>query len=250
MDNLCFCLSSLKDLLMLTERDIEWLRFMGRFSVVTAQHLMAYADKSKAIISRRLIFMVNEGLVEVAPVTLARRRLYSVTTDGRRRVGLPGKHSGIRLVDAEHDSALAWWFMQESKRLPNAEFLTDREIRSLDWRTDNKSIAPMYAVERFGSSRRLMFPDFVQVVGEKFLAYELEYSPKYFKRTLENMQAYAASSKVQAVMYASPERLLPVIQKAAAKVNKDRQLAGLDPKIYVSRIKDGGENGIVTETVN
>lgn len=233
---------------MLTERDIDWLRFMGRFSVLTAQHLMVYADKSKAIISRRLIHMVNEGLVEVAPVTIGRRRLYSVTTDGRRRVGLAGKHSGIRLVDAEHDSALAWWFMQEVKNFPNSEFLTDREIKALDWRTDNKAAAPMYAVERHGSTRRLMFPDFVRVVGDKFLAFELEYSPKYFTRTLANMEAYAASAKVAAVMYACPDRLLSVVVKAAKKVNGDRELAGLDRKIYVSRIKDGGENGFVTET--
>lgn len=234
---------------MITERDIDWLRFMGRFPMVTAQHLIVYSGTSKVIVSRRLTELVKVGCVEVAPVTLARRRLYSVTTDGRQRIGLPGKHRGIKLGEAEHDSLVVWWFMNETARFPDDEFHTDREIRALDWDTDGGRIAPMFAVERHGSRKGLMFPDFVRVIGDKFLAYELEFSPKYLRRTVENMEAYAAAPNVAGVMYACPDRLLSVVKKAAQQVNKSRALAGLGQKIYVSRVKDGGENGFAAETV-
>lgn len=236
---------------MLTERDVDWLRFMGRFPLLTAQHLMVYAGKSKAIVSRRLIEMTNAGYVEVALVTInGGRRLYSLSNEGRKQIGLPGKASGIRIGSAEHDSLVAWWFMQESQKFPDSEFLTDREIRSHERSVERNGLAPRYAVPRGGVNKGLMFPDFIRVQGDKFLAYELEYSPKYLKRTIENMQVYAGAADVAGVLYAAPGRLLPVVTEAAKKVNGDRQLVGLPPKIWVKQIWEGGDYGFVAEAVN
>lgn len=242
----------------LTERDLEWLRFVGRFPFATPPTIQRelarlHGEANMRSVWRRVQAAREMGLVETKRFVADKPAAVWLTREGMNAAGVPGEVSTPRLGQFHHDLHvldLAQWLVVER---PQHTLVTEREMRREDTPNSAEADEPKWAVHRrtvdghrSGGATRV-YPDLVTVRADgKHLIHEVEVSPKEVRRLVRLMLSYLHSDVVAGVRYyclpAAEERV-----KRAAEAAKARAAElGLAPHIYVvpwdeTQIQGGGK---------
>lgn len=211
-----------------TERDVRWLEWMGRWRFVTAPMIeREFTSRGESAplkaIERRLRGLTTLGLVEFERLLAGLPRLYWLTLDGLRTAGLDGAVARPKLAEVMHDATVvdvAHWLTRY--RVPSHTLVTEREIRRMEWGTRGEEKQAVYSLplpER--AARGRAWPDLVSVNAEgKAWGHEVEHSVKEHRRLVRLMLAYAGSDVFRgAVYYPTSEKTFASVSRAAEEAN-------------------------------
>lgn len=224
----------------LTERDQEWLRWVGRFRGVTAGQvagwfLPAVASGTK-IVERRARTWRALGLATAQPVLAEVPQLHNLTGPGMAAVGLDGPVRHVNVGTCRHDVAvtdLAVWLHHAR----GSRMRTEREIRA---REPNTASNPQWALlAQPGAGRRLLYPDLLTLEDRdgdrRVFAHEVELAGKDRRRLVALMLSYARADHIYRVRYYAHHSVRERIERAAAEANKKADdLWGRSGRIYVT----------------
>lgn len=219
-----------------TERDVEWLTWLGRWKGATAPQVAARflseVPSGVKVVERRARVWRERELVSSQRVLAGVPAVHSLTREGMRLVGLEGPVRVPSVGQLRHDLAVtdcATWLWQER----GEAMLTEREIRAADPAT---TTAPRWALAAAPEAgRRIVYPDLITVTqnGEG-LAHEVELTPKEHKRIVALMLAYVRADHIARVRYYATEGLRERIERAAAEANEFAQVRGGERAVFVT----------------
>lgn len=211
-----------------TERDLRWLEWMGRWRFVTGPALVReFVGRGESapptVVDRRFRAFAQLGLVEYERVLAESPRLYWLTRSGMQLVGLEGAVVSPKFADIRHDLVVldvAHWLRTE--RVPSHELVTEREIRRSETPNQFEPVTPTYSLhlpERAAHSRA--YPDLVTVNPQgRAWGHEVEFSKKEHRRLVRLMLAYAGSDRYAGAVYYPTEQVRAGVERAAAEANE------------------------------
>ena len=188
-----------------TERDLAFLEWIGRFRGVTSAQVagwfipQAAEDVGVRIVNRRLSVMRNMGLVTSDRVLAHHPAIHNLTRAGMNKAQVYGPVRSFSVGQLDHDLAVTDLLIWLKRRDGDIRSLTEREVRAIDT-PDTDS--PKYAVKALpGSGRRLIYPDLITISGNVGIAHEVENSAKEVSRLRALMVAYALNDRLSGVVY-------------------------------------------------
>ncbi|WP_301485609.1 hypothetical protein [Intrasporangium sp.] len=218
---------------VLTERDQEWLRWIGRWRAVTAEQVARWfvpeLSSGVKVVERRARVWRELGLVETRRILATTPAVHTLRGPAMTLFGISGPVRHPLVGQLSHDLAvvdLAIWLRQRDRSL---KFLTEREIRATD---DPNTDTPLLAVKAAeGSGRKLVFPDLISITvradgSGAATAHEVELTSKDHPRMVALMTSYVVSEGIVAAHYYAAPPLRRRITKAAAEVNGWAKSAG------------------------
>lgn len=229
---------------LLTERDVEWLAWVGRWRFVSAGQLSREFGRRGLsapvkVVERRLRAMRELGLVSSERVVADVPAVHSLTRDGMRVVGLSGPVVGPKLAEFRHDLAVTDLACELLLQKPGHRLVTEREVRHAETpnqlaRETSVGVVRRWSVvlpeKRFGG----VYPDLVtETPSGAVWAHELEASRKEHRRLVRLMLAYARASYVRGVKYYAVESVLAGVKKAALEANALSASEGLPARVDV-----------------
>lgn len=209
----------------MTERDVEWLRWVGRFRGVTAAQIAGWfipdTPSGVKVVERRARVWRDLGLATSEGVLAGVAQLHNLTGAGMAAVGIEGPVRHVNVGTCRHDVAvtdLAVWLRHER----GARIVTEREIRA---REPSTTVTPRQALlAQPGAGRRLLYPDLVTVHQQddgtrRAFAHEVELSGKDRRRLVALMLSYARAEHLHRVRYYAHESVRGRVERAAQEAN-------------------------------
>ncbi|MFK0009896.1 hypothetical protein ACIQTZ_22865 [Paenarthrobacter sp. NPDC090520] len=221
----------------MTERDVELLRFVGRWAFCTIEQIGPVMGMSDQVVRRRIRALRGHELLTADRLLVGYPSLVSLTREGMRFVEISGPVIGPKLGQFHHDYLVVQWATEQMAKQPDWTFVTEREMRAAD--TVNQQEVthkePLYAVERLaGKTTERIYPDFLAITPNgDHLAFELEYSRKHGARLEKLMAAYSFSERIKGVQYFCLPDAYSVVSRAANIVNEKMKETGRPQKIWV-----------------
>lgn len=226
-----------KPLGRVTERDLQMLRYIGRWPFCTIVQLGRFMSMSDQVTRRRVRALRAHELVTTDRLLFDYPALISLTREGMRMIGLSGPVVGPKLGQFHHDYLVVEWATEQMQKQTDWEFVTEREMRASDTVNQHEVTrrAPLYAVERLaGKTAERIYPDFLAINQKgEHLAFELEYTKKNLARIQKLMTAYSLTERIKAVQYFCLPDAYGVVSKSANDVNLKMKKSGHPQKIWV-----------------
>lgn len=232
----------------LTERDRDWLSWVGRWVFVTAESIerewvRLYGQANRRAVLRRVQAARELGLVETERMVANRPAAIWLTRDGMRLVGAGGESTRPRLSEFHHDLYVVDLAQKLLVGNPQTQIITERELRREDTPGGRVSQAPLFAVQRRDSAgvvlsgNRRIYPDLVTVRAKtgNHLIHEVEHTPKDVRRLVQLMTSYQESENVDGIRYYVFEPALDRVERAKAIAEKRSRERGNRTPIYVVR---------------
>lgn len=232
----------------MTERDVEFLGWIGRWRGVTGQQVarefmrrgVLPGDQAGAerVVYRRLSALEELGAVNFTRPIAALPRVYFSTAAGMELADLVGSVVRPKVSDLHHDLAVVDLAHQLSLSRPDDVLVTEREIRH----TDTPGFEPDGREYRFSaampetSGRK--FPDLASVRsnqegGEEVWVHEVERTRKAVPRLIRIMLMYAYADHIRGAVFWAYPPLLALVQQAGRVANEKCAELGKKPKIAV-----------------
>lgn len=218
---------------VVTQRDHEWLRWIGRWRAVTAEQVarrfVPELTSGVKVVERRLRVWRELGLVESRRILAGTPAVHTLRGPGMALVGLGGPIRHPIVGQLAHDLAvvdLALWLQRD----PGVRIITEREIRAADGPSEQSPRLAVLATE--GSGRQLVFPDLIEVVVRPdgrgaSVVHEVELTGKEHKRMVALMTSYVVEERVVGARYYATGSLRRRVAKAAAEVNEWARSTGV-----------------------
>ena len=211
---------------VLTERDQEWLRWIGRWRAVTAEQVarrfVPELSSGVKVVERRVRVWRDLGLVESRRILATSPAVHTLRGPGMELVGITGPIRHPIVGQLAHDLAvvdLSIWLQRDEA----VKVITEREIRAADAPNATDPRLAVSAVE--GSGRQLVFPDLISVAtrpdgSRAATVREVELTGKEHSRMVALMTSYVVSPRIEAAHYYAAPTLRRRIERAAAEVNE------------------------------
>lgn len=235
----------------LTERDREWLSWVGRWWFVTAENIEAewvrkYGQANRRAVLRRVQAAREMGLVESLRMVANRPAAVWLTKEGMRLVGIRGEATRPRLAEFHHDLYVVELAQKLVAERPDTELVTERELRREDTPGGAANIDPQYAVQRRNSNavilggNRRVYPDLVTVrkANGHHLIHEVEHTPKDVRRLVSLMTSYQESENVDGIRYYAFDAALDRLERARAIAVERSESRGNRTPIQIVRWDD------------
>lgn len=228
---------------VLTDRDLEWLRWVGRWRGVTAAQIAAWflpeQDAGVKIAERRARVWLSHQVTRADLVLAGVPRLHNLRSAGMRLLDLDGPVRRVSVGTCRHDLAvvdLATLWHHRGRTL-----ITEREIRAAEGSPNVKELV-LTVPGLPDAGRGRLIPDLLTVHSDStpdapaFAAHEVEVSPKPTARVEALMLSYGASPQHRRVNYYVGDPFRSRYEKCAARVNRrivDRGISGSEKiKVY------------------
>ncbi|WP_432951287.1 hypothetical protein ACQPXM_41465 (plasmid) [Kribbella sp. CA-253562] len=229
-----------------TERDVAWLAWIGRWRGATSVQVSAeFAGRGesapKTVVDRRLRGLKEIGLAEMHRMVHDLPSAWSLTREGMNVAGVAGRVLKPRLADFRHDHEVIMIARQVAVDKPSHQLVTEREIRRLETPDGGVLKDPKYSVRMMGTGRSLrwLYPDLVSVSPEgQTWAHELEASRKDSRRLVRLMMAYIYADHITGVRYYAVPQVEATVKAAAAEANAAAAEIGRPRKIFVQPWRD------------
>lgn len=229
----------------LTDRDRELLRFIAGQRFILAAHAQAFLDAPRVVTYRRLLALVDAGLLSYRRIFHAEPGCYQITNGGLAVIDSPLPKAKIDLRTYRHDVGATWlWTHSQHHRYGPAErVFSERELRSLDERLDHELGTERFGVETGGYDRAgrpaLHHPDVLVLASdERGVALELELSVKARSRLESILLGYAHCPRVHRVVYVTDSGAVNrVLRDTVASFGLD----GVVQVLYVSNPDRDGQ---------
>lgn len=224
----------------LTGRDLELLGFVAAHRFVLAAHVESWLGTSSQFSYRRLLGLVEVGLLSHERIFHAQPGCYRVTNGGLAVIDSELPRPTIDLRTYGHDVGVVWlWLACRAGRFGQVERLfTEREMRSHDQSAKdferNRFGVPVDGYDRAGRQRS-HYPDLLGIKSEGGrLALELELTLKG-RRRLENiLVGYGGQSLIGRVIYVTGR---PAVARALLSAGAE---LGLEQLIEVQTLPPAG----------
>jgi DNA-binding Lrp family transcriptional regulator len=218
---------------MLTTRDREIVRWVGRHGVVQAEHVMKRLSIGRTATYRRIHELVDSGLLRRHRMLYNDGGLLTATAEGLRWAGL-GRLAPVRISLAliPHMIASAALAAELEPRLGDATLLSDREHRAAENAT-GRAIASAVLGSPREDRPHLHRPDFALLgAGDgRVIAIEVELTVKTQTRLERILRGYVRNRNVSGVRYYASPEIRDAVRRAAGAVGAERllELAPLPP---------------------
>lgn len=215
-----------------TDRDLEWLEWMSNWRFVTSSLITReFSGRGKSapptVVDRRLRALSDLGLVAYERVLADVPRLYWITREGMRSVGVEGAVVEPKLSDIRHDllvHEVAHWLA--TTRARSHRLVTEREIRRTEWPNQHDVKSAVYSIplpERRTNARA--YPDLVSVnEAGRAWGHEVECSRKDHRRLVRLMLGYTTAEAYAGAVYygtvSGPRPTLESVKRAAVEANR------------------------------
>lgn len=231
-----------------TERDVEWLSWLGRWKGATSPQIAARwvpeVPSGLKVVERRVRVWTSLGLVTGQRVLVGVPSIHSLTREGMTLAGIEGPVRTPNVGQLRHDLAVTdcatWLWHREG-----AKMLTEREVRAADPAVVTKRLKgggvkvthpePKWAlIAAPEAGRRLVYPDLITVHEGSGLGHEVEVTPKDHRRLVALMEAYVRAKHIKAVRYYAPKGLRYRVEKAAEEANATATRYGIPETVSVT----------------
>ena len=200
-------------------RDRELVHFVGRFGIVSIDHVAAEFGISHTAAYRRVGRCIESGLVERLSVLRDEPSVLRATRGGLRYAGLEMRVASVSPATVTHALRCA----TVAQRHLNASGKGDRILTERELRLAERDAEEPIARAKFpfvgsrGGRPRWHTPDLVVLKGGETHAFEVELTPKAPRRLLDIMEAWEFSPWVDQVIYlCAPGRTLAAVKRAVA----------------------------------
>lgn len=212
---------------ILTERDLEVLRWLGRHRLATAEQVARRFGMERAKAYRRLRILADGQLVRYEP-GIRSRRVYLATRIGLRTVNLTLPPATVSAASFAHDIAVVEVAIDLENRV-GCDVISERELReegaTYTLRPDHNDLT---------RHRRGRWPDLV-IEGypnlDSRVAIEVELTRKKQQRVLDKLLAYLGS-QYTGVMYLTPT------EEAARRIRAWAHQIGASHLIHARTLPD------------
>lgn len=208
---------------MLTARDREIARWIGRHGVVRPEHVMMRLSIGRTAAYRRIHELIGCGLVRRYRVLYNDGGLLTATVDGLRWAGLHRlSPPRISLGLVHHMIASAALAADLEPRLGDETLLSDREHRAAENATGQPIASAILGSARDGHTR-LHRPDFalLSAGGGRVIAMEVELTLKTRTRLERILRGYVRNRNVSGVRYYASPEIGDAVRRAARAVGAD-----------------------------
>jgi hypothetical protein len=208
---------------MLTMRDHEIVKWIGRQGVARTEHVMTRFSIGRTAAYRRVHELVGYGLLRRHRLLYNDGGLLTATAEGLRCAGLhrlaPAR---ISLALIPHTLASAALAAQLEPQLVDQTLLSDREHRAAENAAGEPIASAIIGSHRDGSGG-LHRPDFVLVrrSGAEVIAVEVELTLKSRTRLERILRGYLRNQNVAVVRYHAAPPIAEAVRRAARAVGAD-----------------------------
>lgn len=215
---------------MITERDLEIVRFVARFSWVTTEQVRQWisgvdgGSAAMRVTNRRLAELLERGLLLDDRILSEHGRVVWASREGLSSVDVEGGHvHPPRISQARHDKMVTDLALNLMITKPTHTLVTEREMRRADTPHDAAPDAPMYVTVQPGIRARRVYPDLLTIApsGAR-VVHEIETTAKAHGRLVTLALSHLTNDAVGAVRYYAPREVAGVIEKS---LNEARQTA-------------------------
>ena len=216
----------LGDAIVLTARDREIVKWIGRQGVVRSEHVMTRFSMGRTATYRRLHELVDYGLVRRHRLLCDDGGLLTATADGLRWAELhPLSPPRISLSLVPHMIASAALAAELEPQLVHGTLLSDREHRAAENAAGRPLASAVLGFDR-PDRARLHRPDFALVGagGEQMVAIEIELTLKTRTRLERILRGYLRNRNVASVRYYTSPQIGDAVRRAARTAGADRLL--------------------------
>lgn len=211
---------------MLTARDREIVRWIGRQGVARTEHVMTRLSIGRTAAYRRVHELVDYGLVRRHRVLYNDGGLLTATVDGLRWAGLDRlAPPRISLALVPHMIASATLAAELEPQLDEETLLTDREHRAAENAT-GQPIASAILGSAADNHARLHRPDFVLLGADAgpVIAIEVELTLKTRARLERILRGYVRNRNISVVRYYASPEIGDAVRRAARAAGADQLL--------------------------
>ena len=228
---------------MLTRRDREIVRWIGRHGAVQAQHVMTRFSIGRTAAYRRLHELVEYGLIRRHRLLYNDAGLLTATPDGLRWAALQRlSPARISLALLPHTIASAALAALLEPDLTDQTLLSDREHRAAE-RTAAQPLASAIMSSGRSDLGALHRPDLVLIgaSGEPMTAIEIELTLKTKARLERILRGYLRNRNLATVRYYASPQIAKAVEQAARATGADAVLElatlpeGATPTIWRQR---------------
>jgi hypothetical protein len=208
---------------VLTARDQEIVKWIGRHGVVRAEHVMTRFSIGRTATYRRLHELVDHGLLRRHRLLYNDGGLLTASAEGLRWAQLDRlTPPRISLALVPHMIASAALAAELEPQLVHETLLSDREHRA----AENAAGRPLASAVLGSDHARLHRPDFALLGadGERVVAIEVELTLKSRARLERIMRGYLRNRNVASVRYYTPPQIGDAVGRAARNAGADRLL--------------------------
>lgn len=174
----------------LTPRDMDILEFAGRQTCIRPEHIEDRFDVSRATAYRRLRWLAELGLIASFDRISMKGQVFAATREGLATVNLPLPTTEPNAWNLPHEEAMTAVVCELESQ--NVDCLTERQLIS-----HNRCVRDgryTFALREQRNNRPVWHrPDIVCEIPEadKFIAIEVELSPKNVSRWRDILRAFA-----------------------------------------------------------
>lgn len=179
----------------MTDRDLEILRFIGRYGFATAEVISGLFGLKIARVYRLLDRLRSGGLLTYKRPFREFAGAYCLTRKGCRTCGLPVmRELKLELVNYRHQLGVLQLGAEEEST-SGSSVLTEREIRG------RASFGETWSVPLPGPGSKVRWPDLVVVREHEIVAVELELAAKRSARLARIIDGYERQSTYSEVLF-------------------------------------------------
>lgn len=211
---------------MLTRRDWEIVRWIGRHGAVQAQHVMTRFSIGRTAAYRRLHELDEYELIRRHRLLYNDAGLLTATPDGLRWADLQQlTPARISLALVPHTIASATLAALLEPDLTDQTLLSDREHRAAERAAARPLASAIMGPDR-GDQRGFHRPDLVLigVGGEPMTAIEIELTLKTKVRLERILRGYLRNRNLATVRYYAPPQIANAVERAARTAGADALL--------------------------
>ncbi len=211
---------------MLTARDREIVKWIGRQGVARAEHVMTRFSIGRTATYRRLHELVDYGLVRRHRLLYNDGGLLTATAEGLGWAELYRLNPArISLALVPHMIASAALAAELEPQLVHETLLSDREHRAAE-NAAGRPLASAILTPNRPDRAHLHRPDFALVGadGERAVAIEVELTLKTRSRLERILRGYVRNRNVASVRYYAPPQIGEAVLRAARAAGADRLL--------------------------
>ncbi len=233
----------------ITDRDRTLLAFLAEHRIALSAHVRTLLGVSVRAADARLHALQGAGLLGSERLFHSQPRCWWITRRGLAAIDSRLPPPRFDLHAYRHDVGVAWLWLAARRGIlgPVREVVSEREMRSRDGAEGHAARAEARSARQFavrlggvgaGGRERLHYPDLLLVTdGGRRVAVELELSTKARTRRERILSAYAADSRIDAVLYLVDRRSVArTVQASAARL-------GISSRVQVQRAEWGEAAG-------
>jgi hypothetical protein len=227
---------------LLTDRDLELLRFIAAHRFVLAAQARAWLGSDRAVAYRRLSGLVGVGLLSYERIFHAQPGCYQVTNGGLAVIDSDLPRPSIDLRCYRHDVDVVWLALAALHGSFGSfdRALSEREMRSHDQQPDRRDERFAIPLGDYAASGRPRshYPDVLLVAGDgRRVALELELSMKGRRRLESIFIGYGGERRITRVVYFTDRQSIAhAVAATAAACGVEglvqvRPAAGIAPRV-------------------